>query len=95
LSKYETETVITFNDQDDTATVYTCHRRVMTAVEKRGVMPVKEHRQDGRALAREYLVPKERIKINPPRRVSDQQREEMRRRMMSRIGSTVKKATSP
>ncbi len=94
LSKYETETVIRFNDEDGSAIVYTCHRRVMTAMEKRGVMPAKEHKHNGRVFAREYLVPKEWIKINPPRKVSDKQREEMRRRIMSRIDSTVKKAAS-
>lgn len=92
LSKYETETVIQFNDERDTANVYTCHKRIMTAIEKRGIQPECEYKNCGRVVAKSYEVPKNWIKINPPRRVSEEQRQKLSQRMKSRINSVAEKA---
>ena len=85
LSKYETETVITFNDDSDNATVYTCHKRIMTMIEKRGIEPKKEYVNSKRVVAKQYEVPKKWVKIYPPRQVSESQREAARRNMAAML----------
>lgn len=74
LSKYETETTITMNDEDDHAVVWTCQRRIMTLMKKRGIKPEVKDKYGAR-----YHVPKRWIKINPPRKVSEKQRETSRK----------------
>lgn len=78
LTKYETETHITFNAEDDTANVFTCMGKWMTMIEKRGIEPWKVHKSDGRVVAKEYRVPVAWIVCRPKKVVSEEQRERMR-----------------
>ncbi len=48
---------------------------------RRGIKPIREDRSEGRVIACTYEVPKSWIKISPPRRVSEEQRETARARM--------------
>lgn len=93
LAKAETETVITMNDEDAFAVVWTCQRRMTTQMRKRGIEPVE---QDG--YGARYHVPKNWIKINPPRRVSEEQRKRASRlrgtSIPHRIDSEVKNPRS-
>jgi hypothetical protein len=79
LTKYETETGILWNDEERHATVYTRHKRIMRQMEKRGVKPVDTQYQGSEVISCCYHVPKSWIKITPPRKVSEKQREAARR----------------
>lgn len=69
----EKETMILFNEAEETANVYTCNGRM-----KRRLRELSEVRGDDVKLIRSddisvtYAVPKAWVKINPPRQLSDE-----------------------
>ena len=70
LSRYEQETLINFNEGEDTCSVYTHNRSLRRRLEQLA----QEHPEKCRLLqvthwdqAVEYYVPKSWIRINPPR----------------------------
>ena len=73
LTRLETETVINFNDAESTAYISTRQQTIKTKMRKLGVEP--DHKQADYEC---YEVPKRWIKISPPRRVSEKQREHAR-----------------
>jgi hypothetical protein len=78
LSKYELETIINFNQAEDTAYIYTCSISWMNHMEKvLGVKPTKKY-----SYAREYECPKTWIKKpRKPRILSENQRQKLVERM--------------
>jgi len=86
LSNYERETTITYNDDSKDATLYTCNKAMMRKLDgmcEKYPDKCKMTRQD--EYSKTYVLPKKFIKINAPRFVSDEQREKMRQRALSRI----------
>ena len=81
MTDYETEMVMTFNDGDENAIVYTCHKRIMTRLEKLGIKPIKVDKNSGRVVSATYHAPKTWIKIAPIKKVSDERREVSRAAM--------------
>lgn len=83
LSNYERETIINFNEAEPTANVYTCNRRLQNKLNKLiGVNPdISELRKDNEAVT--YRVPKNWIKVSPPRQVNytDEQKAAMAERL--------------
>ena len=83
LSNIEKETVITYNEQEKTAVVYTCSPSLI-----RGLEGLTTARPDECRLLRrmpdgvgiEYEVPKKWVKVSPPRFVSDETRAAMAER---------------
>lgn len=78
LSRYEQETIINFNEEESTASVYTHNRTLRRKLDKLAAdrpNDCKLYRvsHDGQAAA-EFYVPKWWIKVSPPRTVSDAQR---------------------
>lgn len=76
LTNEEKETIILFNEADNTATVETFQGKIIRRMEKEGVKPVKE---DSYGMKR-YIVPKSWVKVYPPRKVvlSDEAKEKAR-----------------
>ena len=71
---YERETIINFNEAEDTASVYTHNSRLINRLdvlssENQAVACVRE--ADG---MREYLIPKTWVKVLPPRQLSAETR---------------------
>jgi len=85
-SKLETETVITYNDAEDEAGVYTGNRallnRLRSLAEQYPDECRLEHESRGGDFA-DYIVPKKWIKVSPPRKVilSDEQRAQIAERL--------------
>ena len=83
LSNYERETIINYNNEDDTATVYTHHKALMNKLNKLlgGNVHISMVRQDEESAT--YIVPKKWIKVQPPRQMNytDEQRAEMAARL--------------
>ena len=66
LSKYEQETSLLFNEEEEFARVYTCKRSLITKLKKLSLKneEVKLVRQT--ADSANFIIPKEYIKIKPP-----------------------------
>lgn len=83
LSNYERETVITYNNEESTATVYTYHKALQNKLNKLvGANPnISIVRQDDESVT--YQVPKKWIKVQPPRQMNytDEQKAEMAARL--------------
>ena len=83
LTKYEQETIINYNQEEKTASIYThdaaLMRKLDAALENGAEITVKRE-GDG---WKEYEVPKRCIKVRFPRKISDEQRQKMADRMKS------------
>ena len=60
---YERETHINWNDEEDFVTVFTCHRRIMTKLERLGAKVFGEIKEGKRVIAKEYTIPKNQVNI--------------------------------
>lgn len=73
LTPYEQETIISFNEGEPTASVYTHNRALINKLHKLA----EEHPEACRLIkeshegrGKEYLIPKRWIRIHPPRKTS-------------------------
>ena len=83
LTNYERETIINYNNEDGTATVYTYHRALQNKLNKLlGSNPDISVIRQGEEWV-EYQVPKKWIKVSPPRQTNytDEQRAAMAERL--------------
>ncbi|VYT17496.1 Uncharacterised protein [uncultured Anaerotruncus sp.] len=76
LSLYERETVITFNEAEATARIYTynkalCRKLNQLAQERPEDCTLKAARENG---AVDYLIPKRWVRVRPPRVASEAQK---------------------
>ena len=83
LTSYEKETVITYNNEEQTAQVFTYHRALQNKLNK-----LLETNSDISVFRSgdewtEYIVPKSWIRVSPPRQVNytDEQRAAMAERL--------------
>ncbi len=81
LSRLEQETCITFNEAEPDAWVHTHRRALWRELERRGLVAEREDVLEGRVVAKAFRVPKDWIRIRPPRRVTTAQRAASRRNM--------------
>lgn len=81
LTKYEQETIINYNNEEKTASVFTYDKSLIRKLDKRlSEMPDMKLIRRGEDFA-EYSLPKKWIKVSFPRQYSDEQRAEMAERM--------------
>jgi hypothetical protein len=59
----ERETIISWNDAEDTINVFTCHKRIMAKMEKLGATVKDKCILNGRLRHVEYEIPKNKINI--------------------------------
>lgn len=74
LPRYEKETIILFNEEEDTARVETFNGRLLSQLEKAGKAcddVICEERHDDYGV---YTLPKKLVKIHTPRIVSEEER---------------------
>lgn len=92
LTRYERETVINFNEEEDTATVYTCNkpliRKLNSFCSKSTLFNVKR----GDEYSREYKIPKRCISIRFPMQISVEKRAERANRAKALSGNKGTKA---
>ncbi len=84
LTRVERESILTFNEQDPSASVYTHSAALIRKLDTLAADRPEECRRvrvclDGQAA--EYELPKGWIKVSPPRYVSEDQKEAARERM--------------
>jgi len=74
LSKYEKETIVSFNEEEPTATIYTCHKPLIRKLDRfcdrNTSFSVK--RQD--EYSKTYQIPKRFISFRFPMEISDELR---------------------
>jgi len=63
MEKSERETIISWNDAESTVNVFTCHRAIMTKMNKLKAKVKRKVVIAGRTEAIEYEVPKDKITI--------------------------------
>ena len=81
-SREEQETIIRFDEADQTAHIYTFNRRLqkrMADLEERFPDEVSRYRQVGQSVS--YMFPKAWVKINPPRQLSPEEKERLSKQM--------------
>jgi hypothetical protein len=82
LSRYEQETVINFNAGEDTATLYTRDKAVMRKVDALVIEFPEVYRCiKATEYDKTYEMPKAYISYRKPRKLTEEQREQARRRM--------------
>jgi len=91
LSAIEQETIILFNEKEDTASVDTCNPTLIRRLDKlialqqnQGIALVRED-ENGKA----YIIPKKWVKVNPPPAYSEEKRAEMAATARARFGHDV------
>lgn len=81
LTKYEQETIINYNNEEKTASIFTYDKSLIRKLDKRlAEMSDMKLIRRGEDFA-EYSLPKKWIKVAFPRQYSDEQRAEMAERM--------------
>ena len=78
MKRVERETVISFNDEEEQASIATRQRKVKTRLKNLGVEP---HSKQGDYEC--YMVPKSWVKISPPKKVSENQRKAARKNIIN------------
>lgn len=96
LTRYEQETIINFNEGEDTASVYTHNKTLrrkleQLAQERPGECRLFKTCHDGQAV--EYYIPKKWLKIRPAQILSDERRAELaenaRKRLLGRSAPVI------
>jgi len=68
MTPEEKETVIQFDDSNDTASVYTCHKWLANALIRRKLKPISVCHNGGKPVSWDFHVPKSWIHVRPPRK---------------------------
>lgn len=90
LLKWETETNINFNDDENLANVYTCNKALIRKIDK-----LLEREQEivcicSDEYSKTYTMPKSYIKIRTPIRLSDEKRQEMSQRAKANMHNLLR-----
>lgn len=83
LSRYEMETIISYNDEEKTASVYTHNRsliRQLAAMAEERPDECKLLRTNHEEMAVEYIIPKRWVKVRMTRILSEEQLQAARER---------------
>ena len=82
LTRYEQETIINFNAEDKTATLYTSDPAVMRKVDALVIEYPDIYKCIGETdIDKSYEMPKSFVSYRKPRRLSEEQREAAKKRM--------------
>lgn len=95
LTRYEQETLINFNEGEDTASIYTHNKALRRKLEKLAQERPQEcrlYKESHWGQAVEYYIPKSWVKINPSRILSDEQRAAMAQSARTRFVGRNSKA---
>ena len=86
LTKYEQETIYSYNQEEPLASCYTMDRalirRIDALAEKHKEITLIRSKEG----MREYTFPKKWIKVRAPKELSDEKRENMAKRAIERFG---------
>lgn len=84
--RYEQETIISYNNEEKTATVYTCDKSLIRKLDEmaRKDSTIIETTRD--EYSKTYKLPKRYIKVKIPRQLSEEQRQKLAERAKRNFG---------
>ena len=83
LSRYEQETIVNYNAEEQTAIVYTRDKAVMRKLDRLAADFPDTYKLIGQTdIDKTYSLPKSYVTYRKPRKISDGQREQARQMMM-------------
>lgn len=91
ISKQEQETIILYNEDELTASVYTYSpkmKKSLAALQEERPQEVKLERQDTTG-AVSYLIPKKWVKLRPNRILTEEQRRDIAERFKKQTQNTI------
>lgn len=86
MTKYERETVITYNDEEDAATVYTCNAALIRKLDSFCLKSPLFNKAKSDSESATYTFPKKCVSIRLPRTLTEEKRAEMALRAKERFG---------
>lgn len=92
LSAYEQETIINYNQADQTANIYTHDPRLIRQLDELALKRKEITLIRNGEKMREYNVPKRWVKVRAPKELSEETRAKMAARARERFGRTEKEA---
>jgi len=94
----EKETIISWNDAEDSINIFTCHKKIMARMEKLGVTVKDKCVLNGKLRHVEYQIPKDKITVSliAKRRGTATQIESLKKaRLLSPIGKKLLSQKEP
>ena len=90
MHKWELETIFNYNQEEATASIYTCDRSLITKLDKLAKKDptIIEIRKD--KYSKTYNLPKKYIKIQIPRQLSEKTKQELTERAKRNFGVNTK-----
>jgi len=85
LSKLERETIISFNEAESTAYVYTCNTAIKNRLAELSLKNSDIYRVKEDKYSQTYIIPKKIIKFNLPRKLSEEKRKKAAIRLQQNI----------
>lgn len=86
LSRIERETILLFNEAEQTATIETCNRHIQNQLDSYCSISPDIYREKKGEYASRYICPKSWIKVRMPRQLSTEQRQKMALRASQNFG---------
>ena len=81
MTKEEKETIINFNEDEVTSTIYTCSKKVWNKCDKAGYKLINTGLDsDGNVISKTYETKKKNISLRKQRVLSDEHKEKLRER---------------
>ncbi len=89
MTKVEKETIISFNEDEDIASVYSCSKKIWNKCEKSGYKLISTNLDsDGNVLSKTFETDKKNISFRKPRILSYEHKEKLRKQAkIMRTGS--------
>lgn len=85
LSKYERETIIRFNEEEESATVYTCSTQVKKRLKELSLKSTDIYRVKKDEYSQTYIIPKKIIRFTLPRELSEKERQKRAIRLQQNV----------
>lgn len=80
-TREEQETIINYNQAGDTASVYTYNPTLIRKLDRLAEEYDCVIKESGTGASRSYIIPKKWVKINPPRKMSDENKQKAAERL--------------
>lgn len=86
LSKLEQETIFAYNQEEKTATVYTCDKALIRRLDKLCLLNTEITATKTDDVSKTYLFPKKWIKVKTPRKLSEENRAKLKENALKNLG---------
>lgn len=81
MTRYEMETIINYNQEEKTASVYTCDKALIRRLDRLCEESTEITVEKEDEYSKSYILPKKWVKVRKPRQLSDELKEKLASRM--------------